>query len=152
MRMKVSSKGVWRTVGAAALALGMASQAQAATISYSTGGSTTSIPGLTGFQTFGDDMVGITVTAFFNNDPTGVSAIWAATGVGAGAAISGTAWSLSVSGDTFGAPWTFTNNAQGLLTGLVIDGSTGLTVFDRTFGSAEGTPGSGAGADFSTDA
>ena len=97
--MNVSIKGVWRTVGAAALALGMSSQAQAATISFNTGGSAVSIPGLTGFQTFGDDMTGMTVTAFFNNDPTGVSAIWAATGAGAGAATSGADWSLALSGE-----------------------------------------------------
>lgn len=108
----------------------------------------TAIPGLTGFVTTGADMSGLGVKATFSNGFSQTLA-WATTGVGAGG-VTGTGWSLSLNGDSFGGFWNFVFggvNAQ--LTQLVLDGSSGLTIFDRTFGGVEGTPGSANGLDFS---
>lgn len=105
------------------------------------------IPGLTNFQTFGDLMVGMSVTATFS-DAGAITAIWGATGAGAGGAFDA-GWSLVESGDTFSSPWTFTflSDSLGQLTSLVLDGTPGLTVFDTTEPNT-GTPGSAQGLDF----
>lgn len=65
--------------------------------------------------------------------------------------VSGNGWGLSLTGDTFSAPWVFTispNANLGQLRLLVLDGLNALTVFDRTSPSP-GTAGSAAGFDWS---
>src|SRR5262249_17935497 len=118
-------------------------------------GTTNTTGGITGFQTFGDMMVGMSVTAFFTNGSSEV-ATWMATGPGAGRA-QGTGWSLSESGDTFSPalgsdPWNLRNAIPGDIgiTRLVLDGGPGMTIFDRT-NPSPGTPGSGSGLDFTSD-
>src|SRR5262245_12850615 len=75
-----------------------ASSAQAASITViSDPGTTFTTTGFTGFSTFGDDMVGMLVTAFFS-DGSSQTVAWTANGAGAGHAV-GTGWSLSESGD-----------------------------------------------------
>ena len=101
---------------------------------------------LTGFETTGNEMVGMSVTAFFAGAPS-QTAIWTAGGGLSGSAV-GTGWSLSQTGDTFSAPWTLANNTGNSMTRLLIDAGDGSTVFDRTFGNAQGTPGSASGNDF----
>ncbi len=110
----------------------------------------TVLPGLTGFVTTGADMTGLRVSATFSNG-FNQSLSWATTGATSGG-VSGTGWGLSLAGDSFTTNWNFTFASPGSLlqlTQLILDGSTGLTVFDRTFGNATGTPGSALGLDFS---
>ena len=106
-------------------------------------------PGLTGFATTGADMAGLSVTATFSNGSGGTVA-WTTTGPASGGAFTAN-WSLTLSGDSFATPWNFSflNPTASLqLTHLVLNGTSGLTIFDRTFGGAEGTPGSANGTDF----
>lgn len=101
---------------------------------------------LTGFSTWGDMMDGMSVTAYFTAGGS-ESKSWADTGAGSGG-VSGTDWSLTESGDTFGSNWNLI--ARGI-TRLVIDGVPGDTIFDtRRFGDVEGTPGSARGWTFET--
>lgn len=136
-----------RAVGAAALALTLSTSAEGALIGIDNA-NPQNIPGLTGFATTGAMMGGLSVTAYFNGAPQ--TAFWEITGASSGRAIGsvpGKQWSLSLIGDSFDARWSFTNGGAGKLTRLVLDGSTGLTVFDKrhaTFGTDE----SFAGLDF----
>ncbi len=124
--------------------------ATASSVNYGTvNAPTADLPGLTGFQTTGADMTGLSVTATFTGGVTQTMA-WSTTGAGSGG-VSGTGWGLSLDGDSFGGLWNFTFDPQytlGQLTRLVLDGSTGLTVLDRTLPN-DGTPGSAQGLDFS---
>jgi len=110
----------------------------------------TAIPGLTGFSTTGAMMNGMSVNAVFSGG-TNQTLAWAATGATSGG-VAGTNWGLSLTGDSFGGNWQFTiadpTGAMGQLTKLVLSGNSGYTVFDRTFNSATGTPGSALGMDF----
>lgn len=113
------------------------------------------IPGLTGFQTTGADMVGMEVTATFGSGFSETLS-WTATGTDSGG-VSGSGWSLTQSGDTFGSfSWAFSftddlvRHDVSLLTGLTLNGIPGLTVFDRTEPSP-GTDGSESGWDLETN-
>lgn len=132
--------------------------AQAATITTNTTGPV-QIPGLTTFQTFGDMMDGMEVTATFSTGTQVRS--WADTGAkeqgGVSGQISGLDWSLTLTGNSYNAWWqfSFTGTENIFLTRLMLNGSPGLTVFDRTpQGDTNdpinwGTPNSAQGADFS---
>ncbi|MEO5843487.1 MAG: PEP-CTERM sorting domain-containing protein [Caldimonas sp.] len=123
----------------------MALPAQAQVV-YATDGTTANVPGLTGFATTGADMTGLGVTATFSNGFS-QSLAWGTTGVGAGG-VFGTGWSLTLNGDSFTTNWIFDfTTVQAQLTSLVLDGSTGLTILDRT-NPSPGTPGSSSGLDF----
>jgi len=107
---------------------------------------------LSGYSTWGDDMVGMQITAFYGASSETMS--WAATGSGAGAA-SGTNWSLAESGDTFGGYWTLTNNMTVAIDRLLINAAPGDTVLDISWppgatnpGPSGGTPGSERGWTF----
>lgn len=120
-----------------------------AVVTYATDTSTTSpIGGLTGYSTSGDQMSGMTVTASFSSGVTETRS-WATTGAGSGG-VTGTGWGLSLTGDTYSAPWDFTMSAVagnlGLITQLILNGNTGYTVFDRT-NPSWGTDGSAQGVD-----
>lgn len=135
-------------IAALALTLGTAGTAGAATI-VKDATNTVSIPGLTGFATTGAMMDGMSVTACFGIvDPTCQTVFWSDTGATSGGAF-GTGWSLSLTGDSFGGAWLFdfTSDTLGQLTSLILDGSTGFTVFDTTSPSF-GTDGSAQGMDF----
>lgn len=135
------------TVGAALLA--GSSTVQAAVTYVEDLSSTSAIPGLTGFSTNGAMMTGLTVNATFSQG-LNESLLWATTGATSGG-VTGTGWGLSQTGDTFGGDWSFSfapTGNLGTLTSLILTGNTGFTVFDRSFGSAEGTPGSALGMDF----
>ncbi len=141
------------TLGATALALALAAGgAQAAAINKDNS-TVSTIPGLTGFATLGDEMTGLAITATFSNQAA-QTAFWATTAPGAGAA-SGTGWRVSLSGDSitaFGWQFIIDPNADlGQLLSLVIDGSGALTVLDTTFGGSAGTAGSSGGRDFAID-
>ena len=125
----------------------------AATFAYSVNidnGTGYTIGALTGFQTDGDEMDGMTVVFDFW-DNTSSSLLWADTGVNSGGvsgSLNNASWSLSLSGDTFTAPWTLTVNNT-ILKRLTLIGSTGFTAFDMTEPNT-GTPGSSSGATFNT--
>jgi hypothetical protein len=143
------------TVAIAALATGLItiSQAQAAVTYVTDPTNTDSIPGLTGFGTDGAMMDGMKVTAVFANGTQ--QSLWADTGAASGG-VTGTGWSLTESGTTFGSyfNFSFTSPAAPLqLFKLILNGNSGLTVFDRTPLVASidpadwGTPGSAQGWD-----
>lgn len=139
----------WTAASIYVLALSAAPSAHAL-VTYATDSSVIDhIPGLTGFSTTGAMMDGMTVSASFS---TGFSQTlsWADTGPDSGG-VTGAGWSLSLSGDTFGAPWNFLMSPNsGQITRLVLNGGTGFTVFDRTRPNT-GTPGSAQGLDFVFD-
>lgn len=145
--MKLSSKSILTsTICAAAL---VATCAQASTVVINKDlTSVDNIPGLTGFVTLGSNMAGMQVTAQFSGGLTQTLS-WATTGADSGGVTSANGWSLSLSGDTFSAPWNFalTNDNLGQLVRLVLAGAPGLTVWDTTEPST-GTGGSASGADF----
>lgn len=130
-----------------ALALG-GNAAQAAITYVEDTSTSSSIPGLTGFQTTGAMMTGMSVTAIFGNG-LNQTLSWGVTGANSGG-VTGAGWGLSQSGDTYGGLWQFTINQNanlGQLVTLMLTGNTGYTVFDRTF-SGFGTDGSFNGMDF----
>jgi len=94
-------------------------------------GTTFETTALTGYQTDGDDMAGMAVTAGLA-DGTMDEAYWATTGADNGKA-TGTGWSLEENGDTFGGTWTLRNSFSSALTFLSIWGGTGNTVFDISY-------------------
>lgn len=104
-----------------------------------------SVPGISQFTTDGADMVGMSVTVNFAGGSETVQ--WAATGAVSGAA-TGTGWSISASGDTFNDNAWSADFGNLQVTSFVLDGSTGLTLFDKSFDPFPGTPGSAAGRDF----
>jgi hypothetical protein len=128
---------------AAALAVGSAQAATVAVVTDPTSIATTS--GLTGFQTTGADMSGMSVTATFANGAS-ESLNWSATGATSGG-VASSLFSLGVAGDTFTANWNLTNLSSSRLTFLTIDAGVGNTVFD-TVGFDERTPGSANGLAF----
>lgn len=102
---------------------------------------------LTGFQTTGADMDGSLVAIILANGMVGPNIAWVDTGADSGAAANAF-WTLSLSGDSFSSPWTFTNTAvQGGIRGFIFNGVPGNTVFDidTTF---EVSPGSSSGKPF----
>lgn len=132
-------------LGAVALALGLAQLPAYAAVVYMTGTNTNDIPALTGFATTGADMDGLSITATFAGGFSQTLS-WADTGPASGG-VTGTGWSLSLTGDSFGGLWSFTNTTSAQLDLLVLDGLTAFTVFDRTLPSP-GTPGSANGMDW----
>jgi hypothetical protein len=132
-------------LGAVALALAFAQASAQAAVVYATGGNTNNIPALTGFQTTGADMDGLSITATFAGGFSETRQ-WADTGLSSGG-VTGTGWSLNLSGDSFGGLWNFANSRGAALTQLKLDGLTAFTVFDRT-NPNDGTPGSAQGMDW----
>ena len=139
-----------RLLTAFALTAAVAAPAGAATISYFEGGVATSIPGLTGFATTGAMMDGMQVTACFTVLGCQTRS-WADLAAPDSGGVSGTGWGLSMTGDSFSAPWLFdfASDNLGQLVSLLLDGRAGLTVFDRTLPN-QGTPGSAQGLDWTT--
>lgn len=137
-----------RLAAATALTLGVSAGAEAAVINFDNS-APIDIPGLTGFATNGAMMGGTTITAYFEGGFS-QALVWAPTGAVSGG-VSGTGWALNQSGDTFGSmSWAFTNTGAGTLTRLVLDGTTGFTIFDVT-NPNPGTPDSASGANWVSD-
>ena len=104
----------------------------------------------------GADMAGIEVTALFGDGNT-EQLTWAATGADSGG-VTGTGWSLSLSGDSFGdydsstntfyGEWTLENfSVASGITGLVVNAGIADIYFDD-LEIDEHTPGSGPGRPF----
>jgi len=133
-------------VAAAALVWGLFSLQTANSAVIVTDLSTTvMVPGISQFATDGSEMAGMSVTVNFAGRSETVQ--WAATGPVSGAA-AGSGWSISATGDTFAANAWAADFGDLQVTSFVLDGSTGLTVFDRDFSPIPGTPGSASGLDF----
>ena len=119
---------------------------------YTVDGTTYDTQALTGFSTSGAMMGGMEVTATFNNGSE-ETLPWAVTG-GLSGGVSGTNWSLNVTGDTFDElgerNWNLTVSDSSSLTNLFIDAGAGDTVFDVVF-EATFSPGSALGKEFFTD-
>jgi hypothetical protein len=88
---------------------------------------------------------GMLVTATFT-DLTAEAVAWVSDGLGAGH-VTGTGWTISISGDTSLNHWTLANTRGVGMTSLAFDGKPGFTLFDRTLPSP-GTNGSSTGKDF----
>lgn len=146
----MNTKKSFRTLAIAGLTAGLltagSTQAAVATITTDTDPAV-DIPGLTGFQTTGAMMSGLSVTAYFSGGLSETRS-WATTGLNSGGVI-GAGWSLTLDGDSYDNPWqfSFVQDSNLLLLGLKLDGSTGFTVFDRTLPSF-GTANSAQGLDF----
>lgn len=103
--------------------------------------------GITGFATTGAMMDRMTIRVAYS-DGSSDSAVWGVTGTNAGGASTAN-WSLSLDGDSYSAPWTF-STSQGLNSSvrfIYLDGAPGRTVFDMVYGSTL-TPGSELGFPF----
>ena len=116
------------TAAAAIVAMSVVAPAEGATIVVDNA-NPQNIPGLTGFFTTGAMMDGMSVTAYFD-DGSSETESWGTTGLVSGG-VNGTGWSLSLTGDSFLSSWSFVNDDAGTLVRLVLDGSSGLTVFDK---------------------
>lgn len=105
------------------------------------------------YATFGENMVGMSVTAMFA-DNTSETLSWEAYGDNNGRVL-GTGWYMRFTADdgtgTFNSNFKLRNDSGKTMTGFHLDGGPGLTVFDRTFGGNLGTEGSRRGATFSTN-
>lgn len=134
-------------MAAAALVWGLFSLQTANSAVISTDLSTVvMVPGISQFTTDGADMAGMTVTVNFVGGSETVQ--WAATGASSGAATGASGWSISASGDTFNTNAWSADFGNLQVTSFVLDGTTGLTLFDRNFDPLPGTPGSADGRDF----
>lgn len=113
-----------------------------------------SIIGVTDFQTYGSDMLTLTVTAKFSNGSTDTEA-WNKTSSTGGAA-TGQGWTLAESGDTYTSNWSLSVIDRTLqISSLTLTGFVATdpvthsgTTFDRTLPDT-GTVGSSNGHDFS---
>lgn len=134
-------------MAAAALVWGLFSLQTANSAVISTDLSTeVMVPGISQFTTDGADMAGMTVTVNFVGGSETVQ--WAATGASSGAATGASGWSISADGDTFNTNAWSADFGNLQVTSFVLDGTTGLTLFDRNFDPLPGTPGSADGRDF----
>ena len=97
----------------------------------------------------GQDMTGMSVTAFFT-DGSWQTAIWNATGGPQAGGAFGTDWQLIQGGNTQSplGPWTLGNNTTLSIERLLIDAGPGNAIFDTSFGGLDGTNLSGAGFSF----
>jgi hypothetical protein len=136
------------TALALALTLLGASAAWASAITIVTNAGTTyTTNGITDFSVNSSQMNGMQITAFWtvNGVAQSQTQTW-----NSGVAFTGANFDLAVSGDTFNNnAWQldFNVSGTGLLQELLFNGVPGNTVFDRTFGGLQGTPGSNLGKD-----
>ena len=102
---------------------------------------------LTGFATTGADMDGMSLGITYGDGST-TTATWGDTGISSGQASWGEGeGSLALIGDSFSSAWNLI--AQTGITSILLDAGLGDSLFDTTFGGAEGTAGSALGKDFS---
>ena len=162
--MKPTALSLRSLVALACVSIGLAHHAMAANVFiHEDNANVVPVVGVTGFATEGDDMAGMRVTVFSNVSPGGDSAIWNAVGVGAGAAIGPTGWTLREAGDTFlpsgGAGlWSFAVNEPDMIVNRILiegfevgaDVEKEGTIFDRQ-DPVLGTQGSYRGRDFLVD-
>ncbi len=142
--MKVNRVVIGAAV-ALVLALTASSSFAAVTIQFNDGTQQVT-GGITDYHTDGDDMDGMSLTAYFVGGGS-ENVFWGTTGANAGGA-TGTGWSISETGDTYSSLWTLSAGNVGL-TGLFMDAGQGDTVFDTYLGGTDhGTTGSNQGRNF----
>jgi len=126
-----------------------AANVMAYSVSYDAG-TTYNTQALTDYSTYGDQMDGMTVQANFT-DGSSQTQIWSDTASNSGG-VSGTNWSLSLAGDTFGSGWPLMLWLDDInLASLFIDAGTGDTVFDVMNDYSDfGSPNSANGRPFHT--
>lgn len=104
------------------------------------------------FSVFGEDMVGMQVTAKFD-DNSSETLDWGSFGDNNGG-VFGTGWAMWFTADsgtgTYSNYFGLYNGSGKRLKGFHMDGGPGSTVFDRTFRGNRGTAGSSLGRDFTT--
>ena len=123
-----------------------AAPAHAQVVNYFTDGTVANVPGIAGWFTLGDDLAGMSVQASFSSGTSEIRS-WAATGPDSGG-VTGTGWSLRIPPGFVNWDFDFEPGSNlGQLEQLILNGTTGLTVFDRPLPDP-GTPGSDAGVDF----
>jgi len=134
------------TLAASMILLAASLSAGAITTGGQVDGTQLDIIGVTGFTTTGNQMAGITVTAFYSTGGSN-SCTWLDLGGTAGGCAVDGEFIIVQDGNTFSEPWTLANTSTfQSINALVITGN-GLIVFDRTFDGADGTLGSEAGKD-----
>jgi len=141
----------WSLAGLVAAGLAPAALADTVTLAF-VSGTTNFTSEVINVQTTGALMDGMTLKAVFG-DGSSELVVWgddAATGPDAGRA-TGTNWQVRENGDTFGSAWELSNRTGKAITSLLIDAGLGSTVFDTTFDFLDGTMGSMAGMDFSSE-
>jgi hypothetical protein len=126
----------------------LATDAKAISVYYDAG-TTYYTTAISNAQTDGNEMPGMSITAYFSN-LTSNTATWVA-GAGTLGSATGTGWTLWEDGDTFTENWTLTNTlpvgttaAAPSIVRLVIDAGAGDTVFD-VVGTTTGTANSALG-------
>ena len=124
-----------KTVLGFILILTLASMAQAATVSY-VDSPMWNTAALTGFETTGAMMNGMTVTAYLGDGTSQMATFNADGGLGSGSAIISGGWGLWMSGDTFSNDWTFMvyDTFASTISRIVINAMLGDTVFDAKTG------------------
>ncbi len=117
------------------LALAMAGNAYAAPIVNVSNidGNLYNTETLTGFQTNGSDMNGMEVTTCFASSACETIAFDGTVGSTSYGEAVGSGWSLSVDGDTYSSPFTFSTDQS--ITSLLLNGRPGNTIFDIVGGS-----------------
>lgn len=109
----------------------------------STDGDLYNTEALTGFQTNGSQMDGMEITTCFANASCETKAFNGTVGT-YGEAV-GSGWSLSVGGDTFSSPFTFSTDQN--IVSIMLNGRPGNTIFD-ILGDANHSPDSFLGKPF----
>ncbi len=145
--MKIN-RNIFTVLGLLALSMSATADPITPTITYDPG-VTVDVSEISEFQTNGNMMDGMLITASFSDGVSEV-ATFGTDGTNSGIA-AGDDWSLSIAGDTFFQSWivTIENTTNAILTGLNLNGIPGKTVFDTILG-AEITPGSAAGKPISS--
>ena len=133
-------------VGICLSMLGPGAVQAALTVNFDAG-TTIETDQITNFPATGATMGGMTVTAYSSGLAGGYETLsWAVTGPEAGR-VSGSGWSLQMTGDTYDSTWTLTTTNI-CMDRLLLDGGPGNTVFDRYWEPFPGTSGSADGHTF----
>ena len=101
---------------------------------------------ITGFQSSGSTMGGVSVTF---NGTVNETLVWGGIAGTPAYGVSGNGWSLAQQNETYSNPWYLSVSSGTVMTSLLIDGGPGNTVFDVVSGSV-GTPGSSDGLPFTS--
>ncbi|MCL7945711.1 PEP-CTERM sorting domain-containing protein [Marinobacter sp. ATCH36] len=141
-----------KAIAGLGLVLAMAGNAYAAPIVNvsNTVGNLYNTDALTGFTTNGSLMDGMEVTTCFDSLTCETVSFDGTAGSSNFGEALGSGWSLSVNGDTFNSPFTFSSNVDnqfGGVTSIFLNGRPGNTIFDIVSGST-GSPNSALGKPF----
>jgi hypothetical protein len=147
--MSEISKGLGLLVWLTLLSLGTSSYATSFTVALDPGTTQITTALAAADVATGQDMTGMSVTAFFTGGSL-QTATWNPTGGPQAGGAFGTNWQLIQSGNTQSplGPWTLQNSTTLSIERLLIDAGSGNAVFDTSFSGLDGTNLSGAGFSF----